>query len=678
MKKLQNSILAGFLPLVILPAVIIVIACIAVLGRQIDKSSRLMLTRSVNGAEMELHSIGHDLIGIADSIADDESIMNTTKLRDKEALSDILPRIKTLSGASAIKVLTPDGMVLAHGYYTASTQSYVHYRDIIKRVINGADVTSMLSVDTAIVIASFVRIRVNDKTVGVLEVARSVDYGLLTQIKAKYGLDAIVYSGDFPQATTFNDSAIILDADLKVLADEVKVIRRQTIKEITLGGARYYVVANPIEFGNELSGVLIFASSMENAFRQRTILEIALLGAIAVLVLITVFISHRISLKIVQPIKTLCKATQEISDGSLSVVVDVKTQDEVGVLANAFNKMVEELRIYHNHLNDLVSEKTMELVKINEELTNEVSVRKETEAALQELNSHLEKRVREKINELRQQEQMLIQQSKMAVMGEMIGVIAHQWKQPLNAIAMIIQDLQDAHEFGEFTRSYLADAVEKTMAQIMYMSDTIDDFRNFLTPSKQKKPFKINSAIKEVIHLLHDQLSRAGIRVTVECIYDTVRRKCNDVEPEVCTCKSELITEGYPNEFKQVILNILCNARDAIVNKRRLNISANSNETGAILIVLSKTDHSVTLEIHDDGGGIPPEVAENIFAQYFTTKGNEGTGIGLHMARLIIEQNMGGRIFASNDTKGAVFTIVLPSVDAGEETQVTSTQTAIN
>lgn len=259
------------------------------------------------------------------------------------------------------------------------------------------------------------------------------------------------------------------------------------------------------------------------------------------------------------------------------------------------------------------------------------------------------------------QEQMLIQQSKMAAMGEMISAIAHQWRQPLNAIAMITIDLEDAYEFGELDKEYLTGSLQKTMVQVEHMSATIDDFMNFFKPAKEKIYFNMNTAATKVIYMIYDQLKKAQINVGFDCKYDAVRKPVQSRYPGIKTCEHEITVFGYPNEFKQVLLNLLVNARDAILKKRLHTESASiADKTGEILIGLSKTEHTVILEIQDNGGGIPAEIIDRIFDPYFTTKGGAGTGIGLHMSKLIIEQNMGGRLSVYNGTKGAVFTIELP------------------
>ncbi|MBF0592280.1 MAG: HAMP domain-containing protein [Nitrospirae bacterium] len=268
--------------------------------------------------------------------------------------------------------------------------------------------------------------------------------------------------------------------------------------------------------------------------------------------------------------------------------------------------------------------------------------------------------------ELRQaQDERMIQQSKMAAIGEMIGAIAHQWRQPLNAISLIVMDLKDAYEFGEFSKDYLFNSAQKTMEQIKYMSSTIDDFRNFFKPSKEKVVFKLNTTIKEVISLVHDQLLKANINIAMVCKYGAVSKPSEERYSEICTCEPELMCYGYPNEFKQVIINIFGNSRDAIV-KNRQRYAMDAKESGEILVALSKIDNHAILEIKDNGGGISEDIIDKIFDSYYTTKGDEGTGMGLYMSKIIIEQNMNGRIYVSNIEKGAVFTIELPldSVDS--------------
>lgn len=145
---------------------------------------------------------------------------------------------------------------------------------------------------------------------------------------------------------------------------------------------------------------------------------------------------------------------------------------------------------------------------------------------------------------------MLIQQSKMASMGEMIGLIAHQWRQPLNAVGITIQDLEDAYKCGEVNDKYIDNVVDTTMKQVYFMSKTVDDFRDFFIPSKEKALFDVKLNIEELLSMFGHVFSKSNIHVSLQVEEDTFA-----------------FTDGYPNELKQVILNILNNSSDAIVSK---------------------------------------------------------------------------------------------------------------
>ncbi|MBF0345774.1 MAG: DUF3365 domain-containing protein [Nitrospirae bacterium] len=272
--------------------------------------------------------------------------------------------------------------------------------------------------------------------------------------------------------------------------------------------------------------------------------------------------------------------------------------------------------------------------------------RKRAVEKLNELNRSLERRVEEEIKNRRQKEQMLIQQSKMAAMGEMLGAIAHQWRQPLNVIGLMIQDIADAYEFGELDKTYIDDTIQKSMEQVMYMSNTIDDFRNFFIPSKNKVIFNVKDNIEEVLALIDKQLRNNNIAIILN----------NDM---VVTQKQDLDVLGYPNEFKQVVINIINNSKDAIIEHKR-NIKSSETYTGRIAIKVIRQKDSLIIAISDNGGGIKEEVLDRIFEPYFTTKEvNKGTGIGLYMAKTIIEDSMEGRLSVTNIEDGAMFTIRL-------------------
>ncbi len=260
---------------------------------------------------------------------------------------------------------------------------------------------------------------------------------------------------------------------------------------------------------------------------------------------------------------------------------------------------------------------------------------------LEKLNFTLELKVREEVEKRRQKEQMLIQQSKMAAMGEMIGAIAHQWRQPLTAIALLVQDIQDAREHNELDDDYLNRIVIKAMSQIDFMSKTIDNFRNFFKASKGKNEFDIAGSINEVIKLISGQLNNCNISVEIK----------NNLETPV-------LMNSYSNEFMQVVLNLVNNAKDAIIEAIEQGIL--DKYDGLISIVISSVNRTVTIGISDNGIGIPAEIENRIFEPYFSTKEEgRGTGIGLYMSKVIIETNMGGKLYSHNVVGGAGFMIEL-------------------
>ena len=232
---------------------------------------------------------------------------------------------------------------------------------------------------------------------------------------------------------------------------------------------------------------------------------------------------------------------------------------------------------------------------------------------------------------LREKEQMLIQQSRQAAMGEMIGNIAHQWRQPLNTLGLFTQRLGFFYGQPIFNQEFLDTSVAKSMEIIQHMSKTIDDFRNFFKPDKAKGDFNVSDAIKNTLSLLEGNFQNPSIHIEI-------------IEND------HPVINGYQNEFTQVLLNILTNARDAIIERE-------INDARVIITICSEDDCAV-VTIADNAGGIPEEIINKVFDPYFTTKGPQlGTGVGLFMSKTIIEKNMGGRLAVRNTATGAEFRI---------------------
>lgn len=268
----------------------------------------------------------------------------------------------------------------------------------------------------------------------------------------------------------------------------------------------------------------------------------------------------------------------------------------------------------------------------------DISERKEVDNALKErqkeieiLNATLARRVQEEVDKNRQKDFIMVHQSRLAAMGEMIGLIAHQWRQPLNAINLIIYNIKDMYDNDRLDDQMLEDLTSKGISLAKKMSTTIDDFRNFFKPKNEEK-FNINRIVNDALLLVDASFK-----------YNNISVELNEQE--------EVVAVGFPNEYSQVILNILNNARDAIVSRK---------VKGEIKIDTFYEDKSSVVRIRDNGGGIAEGILNTIFDPYFTTKEGEGTGIGLYIARVIIEEHMHGCIEVQNVSEGVEFKISTP------------------
>ena len=233
--------------------------------------------------------------------------------------------------------------------------------------------------------------------------------------------------------------------------------------------------------------------------------------------------------------------------------------------------------------------------------------------------------------EKQQNETILINKSKLASMGEMIGNIAHQWRQPLTHLSYIIMNLKAAYENDKLDKKYLEKKTDEANKQIEFMSHTIDDFRNFFKISKQKEEFSLIECINESINLLNESFKSLDIKLNFNYTENFRIRT-------------------YKGEFAQVIFNLLNNAKDEFIKQEI--------KDAKIIINIIKKEENILIEIIDNAGGISEKIIKKIFEPYFTTK-EKGLGIGLYMSKVIIEKNIGGKLEVENTINGAKFIIYL-------------------
>jgi len=334
----------------------------------------------------------------------------------------------------------------------------------------------------------------------------------------------------------------------------------------------------------------------------------------------------------------VCHAAQgyKVGDirGGISVTFDVKKEFEQ---LNEINKDKEQTIIFliiaaiGAIITLLIHENTkrineQKISKLNESL--EIKVKE-----LDDFNQTLHNKVKIEIEKQREKENLLIQQSKLAALGEMIGNIAHQWRQPIGAVSAIMMNIKWTAISQGVDKKFLDERMNEANEQLKYMSQTIDDFRNFFKPNKEKEYFDLKNEIKKAYKISQKSLLYNNINLQI-------------------FSSSTITVYGYANEFSQVVLNLISNAKDVLIERKV--------ETPRIEIHTSQDDKNIYCEVKDNGGGIEEKYINRIFEPYFTTKQHQGTGIGLYISKEIIQKHMQGTLDAKNIKNGASFIICLP------------------
>lgn len=318
----------------------------------------------------------------------------------------------------------------------------------------------------------------------------------------------------------------------------------------------------------------------------------------------------------------------------LNMVADITTK-----------KMMEEsVDRAEARFRDIVNEVAAEInVPIDFE-TKKIDDKTKMLSKLEEINLELEKMFKNELDENRKKEVLIIHQAKLAAMGEMIGNIAHQWRQPLNSLALVLSNLEDAFVHAELEQEYFDTCIERSRRLINQMSNTIDDFRYFFNPASEKEKFSPCESINSILYLLDEKF------------------RFNDISVMFSDCDRNLSAYGYNNHYSQALFNVISNSADALadVDSPDKRIEIRVYEEGSDLVC----------EIEDNAGGIDEDIIDKVFEMYFTTKpGKKGTGLGLYITKTIIENNLNGKVNCENTKNGLMTKIRIPkeSEDSDDE-----------
>ena len=296
-----------------------------------------------------------------------------------------------------------------------------------------------------------------------------------------------------------------------------------------------------------------------------------------------------------------------------------KDKDSYETLMILFENATLDAKRQHRALHDR-NEKALLLEEVAEK-----------NAQLKRFNQEMEQLVEEEVLKNMEKQRTIEIQSRHSQMGEMIGMITHQWKQPISVIHTICSLLQIKYTQGTLTKNIFNEKIGNILKQSKYMNQTIYDFQHFFNPSKRKEAFNIIDTMRSILSLVGLGYTLHNIEILLEG-------------------DDDITIYGHSNEYSQVVLSILQNAKDAFLLQQHTNMK--------IYIVVSASNERALVTIKDNAGGIPDDVIGQIFNLYSTTK-EEGSGLGLHIAKNVVENNMGGELTVKNIENGAEFSILI-------------------
>lgn len=455
-KKLQNKILFRFLPVVLIPLFIAAIATTIITRRQLNNNFNARLNDSLHGVGLEIEQLNERILESANAIVKDNDFKKAVLIKDRQALLNILIKSTTILGIDISHILSMDNSIMAAGYTPAHYGQKEMQGELVSQALKGNIISGMATTEQGISTEVFVPIRSGKKIIAVLELANVIDYKFLTKLKAKFGLDALVYDGDRLQSTTFTKSSIIASDDLRAMREKVTNERKKIIREISFADEQYSIIGMPIFSEKKIIGTIFLALSIESRYQAGKYLMIAFGLITFILTVMTIFISYVTSSSIVHPIRELSAATKHLATGDLSRKVKIYTEDEIGQLANDFNMMAEDL--------------------------------------------------------VKSQAQ-LIQSEKLSAMGEMAGGLAHELNSPLGGLLPMLE--QYKNEAEKDSRRYKELSIMHKACE--YMAKIVRDFSSFSRESKGEfSELNLNEVIEDTLGFSASRIKQKGIHIIKE------------------------------------------------------------------------------------------------------------------------------------------------------------------
>jgi|GEM_PF-4123280 len=612
-KSLRAKFLIRFIPLIV--AAVCVTAAIAVYIFVKYEHSRVedQLMLSLNSIEGEIDELGSDLVISANATVAEGRLQETIRNPSLQNVLDLLQNLQKLTHSDTVALLDDRGIVVAEALRLETIGSNVSSKALYQKTIESG--TSQYGIEQSaegLSVTVFTPLIDDEGRVFALEIGHSLDFNLISRIKERHGIDVTIFAGKRLQTTTFTDTETIKNSSLHAIVSKVEQLRKPIIEDISLAGTKYALRVEPIfTHDRKILGAIALANSYSQTQQAVKYVIFSVITISTITIMLAVFFCLKLSFDLVRPIRALSAVSRKIAQGDFNQKVTLISDDEIGELGRAFNKMTKELK------QNMTSIET---------LHREIAERESVEAEKAKLETQLR------------------QAEKMEAIGTLAGGIAHDFNNILMGVQGRTSLLMMDAKFDYSNFEHLA-AIEEYVQSASHLTGQL------LGISRGGKYNPTPVDLNEIVD--HSCSMYGRTRKEIEII--------TKLHPE------PLIIEADQRQIEQVLLNIYVNAYQAMPSGGELSLSTTSfryTESDKSIPDLEPGEYA-KLSISDTGVGMDQDTMSKIFDPFFTTKDKDrGTGLGLSSAFGIIE-NHGGKIIVYSELgHGSIFEIFLPLSDS--------------
>ncbi|MCU7834783.1 MAG: HAMP domain-containing protein [gamma proteobacterium symbiont of Taylorina sp.] len=609
-KKIRFKFIAAFVTVMLASFVLSYFININAIHKSIKTTAKHQFNSALHLTENFIDFVGQTSQIWVHHIINEGRLTRLLITGEPDQIKQMLDLERQSVAADTIILLDKKGRVITQSGSIREIGDSLSSLDIVKNIIvpaanqsNKKITTISRELDNFIIYSRGEILDQQEELQGILLVGYFITEEFLDNIKKNTNIDlAIVGNTAIMGSTKWADKQYISELPLPFLTYQ-RILEHDLFSNIRFMGRNYLIAAKKMKFiESSFSGSILMALPAEKFtdIETKIVKDMAQLFLfLLVFVIVIVFFFSKPFLKSIEKLSTV---SSSLADGNFASRVKIKSRDEFQQVADNFNSMAEE-----------IEKKTL---------------------ALHQLNKNLENRITEEVQKSHEKDQLIMAQSRHAAMGEMISMIAHQWRQPLSVITMTANNILADIEFEQVNNKDLENEAQAMIKQSRYLSNTIEDFRNFFRPDKKKELSKPETVLESSFEIIGKALENNNIKIT---------RHYSIHSPILM----------YIQETMQVFLNILKNAQEAMVES--------IEENREIDICITENDTMIETTICNNGASINEDILVKIFEPYFSTKSKKnGTGLGLYMSKMIIEQHMNGIIIAYNDHDKACFKIALP------------------